>query len=458
MALHIEFLLVLLIFPIYFCVKQSFRAPLLLIASLSFYFVCEPRFFVCLVAIIALSFIFGKLLDKSRNRFRTLIFYLGLISLIYFPFKYFTIFNFLLDDSFKFYLPIGLSFYTFQALSYIFDIFYKKRKSEPSIINFSLYISFFPQLICGPIERSTDFIKELEKEYIYSNTEFIRSLITIFVGGFKKIVLANTLVSFLVIYKTPNAVSGLEWILFAIVTRYFIYLDFSGYTDIARGFAGLFGIKIMNNFNLPFRSQTIDEFWRRWHISLSTWIRDYVFYPLVSQSRSRIGIYVSLVGSFVFLGLWHGASSSFFIYGLFNGVAIAVTIYLRKKITIEMNVFLRSIQWLFTFVFLICLPSVALYVGSMSDLKLIIMKVLTVWEWNLEMSEKLSLLISDNFDLFWLILFYEVLSFCNTKFKIRENFFKYHYLFRLTVYLTISTFIIATCSELESLPFIYEGF
>ncbi len=335
--LHVFY--VSIIFVFFYNLKQdSAKIRLLLIGSLAFYFYHEAFLTPLLIAISLLAYLAGYLIERFSSYKRTIIWlFFIILTALYFPFKYNLSFEKLSSLLFNFeglrwlYLPLGLSFYTYKTMSYVFDIYYERSVHQKSIEKYLLFVSYFPQIFCGPIMGPDEFFSQLKfKEF--NLEEVLEGLRLLVIGVFKKLVLANNLVLLIQsAYLWPQSVWGSEWILISIISRFYIYYDFSGYSDISNGVSLLFGIKVQKNFDLPFKSKSITEFWRRWHISLSSWLRDYVYYPLVSKFSSYAGIYISLVISFVFLGLWHGDQLNYILYGTINGIAVAISTYNAKR-------------------------------------------------------------------------------------------------------------------------------
>ena len=245
-------------------------------------------------------------------------------------FKYF---NFFMDSlnihafsSLKIILPVGISFYTFQALSYVIDVHRGKIPVEKDFVRLALYISFFPQLVAGPIVRASDFLPQLQQpERKLTAENFCTGIQIIAVGFFKKVVLADHLSVFVDdVFRVPAA---FQWatIIFAVISYSMqIYFDFSGYSDIATGCAKCLGYDFVRNFNLPYISQSISEFWRRWHISLSGWLRDYLYIPLGGNRKGKFRQLVNIMITMLLGGLWHGANWTFVFWGGINGLALCI--------------------------------------------------------------------------------------------------------------------------------------
>jgi D-alanyl-lipoteichoic acid acyltransferase DltB (MBOAT superfamily) len=220
-------------------------------------------------------------------------------------------------------LPLGLSFHTFQSMSYTIEVYRKKQKAEKNFFVYALYVLFFPQLVAGPIERPQHLLHQFyEKKYI-DYERIMNGLQLMAWGFFKKLVIADRAAFFVnQAYSHPDSFSGLSLISATFFFAYQIYCDFSGYTDIARGCARILGFTLIENFNLPYYSASVAEFWRRWHISLSSWFRDYVYIPLGGNRGSQKKQYRNILITFLLSGLWHGANWTFIIWGLLNGIYI----------------------------------------------------------------------------------------------------------------------------------------
>ncbi len=222
-------------------------------------------------------------------------------------------------------LPVGISFYTFQTLSYTIDIYRGQQKAEKNFFLFALYVSFFPQLVAGPIERSTNLLPQFKIKHTFDYDRVRWGLSLILLGLFKKIVIADRFAIYAdEIFDHPGEYTGLAAIMGTIFFTFQIYCDFSGYTDVAIGSARVLGFKLMDNFKGPYLSKSIKEFWRRWHISLSTWFRDYLYIPLGGNRAGQNKLYRNLIIVFLVTGLWHGANWTFIVWGMFHGVFLIV--------------------------------------------------------------------------------------------------------------------------------------
>ncbi|MFN3918447.1 MAG: MBOAT family O-acyltransferase [Flavobacteriales bacterium] len=251
-------------------------------------------------------------------------------------------------------LPIGISFYTFQALSYIVDVYKSKIEPETHIGYYALYISFFPQLVAGPIERAGDLVPQFKAESKFTKSNFTEGAKTLLWGFFKKIVIADTLGLYCV--KVFSDVfnpqwSGVDYLISMPIFAYYLYCDFSGYCDIAIGSARWFNIKLTNNFNKPFSSLNFRVFWSRWHITLSVWVKDYVYLPMGGRyGNSKVRSFINVIVSFIIVGVWHGASFNFLMFGLIAGLYVVIDFSTKDlRLTFFSRIGLIRIKWLYDF-------------------------------------------------------------------------------------------------------------
>ncbi len=260
-----------------------------------------------------------------------------------FGFKYFNFFNESIRTVFNHYnlfynvpmfnvlLPVGISFYTFQTLSYTIDVYRGKRDPEKHLGIFALYVAFFPQLVAGPIERSTRLIPQLAKKYNFDYDRVTNGLKLMLWGFFKKVVIADRIAVIVnQVYSNPNDAAGLPLLIGTYLFAFQIYCDFSGYSDIAIGAAQVFGIRLMENFRRPYFAKSIREFWQRWHISLSTWFRDYLYKSLGGNKSTNWRWYYNIMIVFLVSGLWHGASWTFVIWGGLHGLYYLFSYWTRN--------------------------------------------------------------------------------------------------------------------------------
>lgn len=332
---------------------------ILLVASYIFYISWSWEFLVLLILMSIIMWKLALIIQKKKdsNKNSKLVLFTGIgVALI--TLGFFKYYNFFIDtftsvfnlniNTLKIIMPLGISFYTFQAISYIADVYLGKMKASKSILKVLLYISFFPQIISGPIVKAHDFFPQLEEEKIITTDRLSYGLQRFVVGAFKKVVIADRLaVCVNCIYSAPNAYSGLSLMFGAISYALQIYYDFSGYSDMAIGIGHILGYDLGENFNLPYLSKNPSEFWRRWHISLSSWFRDYVYIPLGGSRKGKFKTYVNIFITMILSGLWHGANWSFVLWGAIHGFGQIIHKFFKEigeKLHIQMtNKFIRKI-------------------------------------------------------------------------------------------------------------------
>ena len=328
-----------IVFILYwFVTNKSLKLQNILIVSASYVFYgwWDWRFLSLIIFSSIVDYTAGLLLSKTDNKSKrkivlwiSIIVNLGLLGF----FKYY---NFFLDNfvtAFSFFgteinagslnivLPVGISFYTFQTMSYTIDVYRRKLEPTNNFIAFSAFVSFFPQLVAGPIERASNLLPQFYTKRDFNSAKAIDGMRQILWGLFKKIVIADNCAEYVnIIFNNSSDYSGSTLVLGAIFFAFQIYGDFSGYSDIAIGTARLFGFDLMRNFNFPYFSRDIAEFWRRWHISLSTWFRDYVYYPLGGSRGSNWMKIRNTFIIFIVSGFWHGANWTFIIWGALNAI------------------------------------------------------------------------------------------------------------------------------------------
>lgn len=336
-----EFLLFLpLVFAIYWIGSRRLTVNNIIVvaASYVFYGWWDWRFLFLIALTTALSFASGILIDRARSRRMARMVCGANIAVnicILGVFKYFNFFvenlriiteqiGFKLDwFTIDVLLPVGISFYTFQALSYTIDVYRGQTKATRDAVAFTAFIAFFPQLVAGPIERSTQLLPQFLQKRHFDYTTAVDGMRQILWGFFKKLVIADNCAALVnTVFRHSGDAPGATLLIGGLLFAFQIYGDFSGYSDIAVGTAKLFGIKLMRNFNLPYYSRDIAEFWRRWHISLNTWFIDYVYIPLGGSRGTRARTFGNIMTVFLLSGLWHGAAWTFVLWGAYNGVLI----------------------------------------------------------------------------------------------------------------------------------------
>ncbi len=344
----------LIFFPIvfilyWFVVNKSVKIQntFLAITGFVFYGWWDWRFLLLLILSLVTDFAVGYFLQTTINTAKrklliifSLAFNIGLLVV----FKYYNFFAQSLQNIFSVFglkvdfvtvniiLPVGISFYTFQSLSYTIQVYRNKMEATKDFIAYAAYISFFPQLIAGPIEKATQFLPKFFKKRTFNYTQATNGVKLILWGYFKKVVIADTCAGFVNdIFNNYTHYKGFILIIGAVYFAFQIYCDFSGYTDIARGLAKLLGFELMLNFNYPYFAKNIREFWHRWHISLSTWFRDYLFVPLGGSKKTINKTAINILIVFLVSGLWHGANATFICWGLLHALYYLPSVYIKRK-------------------------------------------------------------------------------------------------------------------------------
>ncbi|MBQ8472589.1 MAG: MBOAT family protein [Bacilli bacterium] len=326
------FLPILLI--IYFLSKNKYKNLVLLIFSLLFYFLGEPKYIIILILSCLVNYYLSKLIEKKEHKkiYLIIAIFYNILQLLVFKYTDFFIFNvnqlFNVNLNYLYIvMPIGISFFTFQTLSYVIDVYNKKIKPADNLINFMTYVSLFPQLIAGPIVRYKDIDKELvNRNHSFKN--FSEGIKRFVIGLSKKVLIANVLGEFLKELVTIDILSS--WLKSILYTLQ-IYFDFSGYSDMAIGLGLMFGFHFLENFNYPLIANSITNFWRRWHISLSSFFKDYVYIPLGGNRVSKFKWLRNIFIVWFLTGFWHGASWNFIIWGLYFGIILVIEkLFLHK--------------------------------------------------------------------------------------------------------------------------------
>jgi alginate O-acetyltransferase complex protein AlgI len=336
---------------------------MLLGASYIFYGYWDWRFLFLMLFSTAVDYAAALLIARSNSTIRrksvlatSIVIQLTLLGL----FKYYGFFSQQLASLFsfagvpvyvpvlKFLLPVGISFYTFQTMSYMIDVYRNEYPAEKSFINFALFVSFFPHLVAGPLVRATKLLPQIGMPRLRRADDFREGLYYITIGLFKKVFVGDNLatVANLIFQTNPNNLSGLECLVGIYAFAFQIYCDFSGYSSIAQGLAKWLNIDLTTNFNLPYFATSPSEFWRRWHISLSTWFRDYLYIPLLkrgSQPAPRRRLFASVMVVMLLSGLWHGANWTFVLWGLYHGLLLVLyRLFSRKAHTEQQSMRLGS--------------------------------------------------------------------------------------------------------------------
>jgi alginate O-acetyltransferase complex protein AlgI len=328
------------VFVIYWLAPQRLQTLILLLGSAVFYLSWTPNLLCLLLVPIVFDYFCAKAIGQStddRQRKRLMLASVCLNVIILCFFKYFNFFT----DSFealvgrmglrvdlptlKLFLPIGISFYTFKTISYIVDVYRRKMEPEPSLWNYALFLSFFPSLLAGPIDRAGQLLPQIRQARVFDADRLMRGLYLILFGFVKKVAIGDGIApSTQAIFQGTTPASWSDVVFATLLYSLQIYCDFSGYSDIARGIAKLFGFDLIVNFKLPYVSLTPSEFWQRWHISLSTWLRDYLYISMGGNRKGEFNTYRNLMVTMTIGGLWHGATWNFVLWGIYQGAVLCL--------------------------------------------------------------------------------------------------------------------------------------
>jgi D-alanyl-lipoteichoic acid acyltransferase DltB (MBOAT superfamily) len=414
----IEFLIFFpIVLALYFLLPKKVRWVALLAASLFFYLYWSVKLIFLILFTTVVSYVSAIIIEKNANRkglkrFFLIITLVACFGVLFF-FKYY---NFAADSAaaiaslfgppmrgkhLDLILPVGISFYTFQTLSFVIDVYKGKVKAERHFGYYALYVTFFPQLVAGPIERPENLLPQLRAENSFSWDNAKSGLRKMLVGFFKKIVVADLMAVYVdSVYNAPGEARGLSILIATLMFAVQIYCDFSGYTDIAIGCSEVMGIRLMQNFNHPYSATSIKDFWNRWHISLSTWFRDYLYFPLGGSRCSIPRHLFNLTVVFLVSGLWHGAAWTFVIWGGLHAFYQVVGVLIKKprgklyaKLKLDENsrgvtMWKRAITFI-----LVDFAWIFFRANSLSDAGLLIRKLFTDWEFSFSyISESLSLM------------------------------------------------------------------
>ncbi len=486
----------LLFFPIvvlmYFIMPKKVRYIWLLISSYYFYMCWNAKYAILIAISTVITWVSGLLLSRQTmkaTKYVTIAVSFAVNLSILFFFKYYDfaleninrILSFanvgILSNPFDFLLPVGISFYTFQALSYTVDVYRGEIKAEKNPLRYALFVSFFPQLVAGPIERSKNLLTQLQEIHtikVWNYDRIVKGLIMMVWGLFQKMVLADRL-SILAdtVFESANALGTVELVIGAVAFALQIYCDFGGYSTIAIGAAKVMGFELMENFNTPYFATGIQDFWRRWHISLSSWFRDYLYIPLGGSRCSRFRKYCNLMITFLVSGLWHGAAWNYVVWGGLHGVYQILEDLskpVREKVTTKLHVDTKAFshkfgQILITF-FLTTFAWIFFRAESLSQAGAYIVRMFTKWNPWVFFDEGLLKLGLDKMELNILVLALAALLLTDIlqyvkKLSLAEFLMKQGWWFRFAVLivLILSVFVFGKYGvEFDSAQFIYFDF
>lgn len=398
-----------LFFPIvtalFFLLSQRWRVHWLLAASCFFYMAFIPSYILILLVTILIDYFAGMYIEAVEDtKKKKALLWVSILSTctVLFIFKYFGFFT----NTFiglagllgwhvprpviAIILPIGLSFHTFQSLSYVVEVYRGKQKAERDFIVYATYVMFFPQLVAGPIERPQNLLHQFREWHAFRYDDVNAGLKRMGWGFFKKLVVADRLALYVNdVYSAPRDFNGLQLTLATFFFAYQIYCDFSGYSDIAIGAAQILGFRLMENFNTPYYSQSISEFWKRWHISLSTWFRDYLYIPMGGNRVPKGRHVINLLITFTVSGLWHGANWTYVFWGLLNGLYLVIG-WLTKSwrnrlygaIGLQEKTPIRKAIMLSTTFLLTCVAWIVFRARNMSDAAYVFTHLASHWDFH----------------------------------------------------------------------------
>ena len=386
----------------YFLSPQRRRVGLLLAASCVFYMAFIPAYILILFVTILIDYVAGIYIEKVEGPKKRALLLLSIVStcVVLFVFKYLIFFAGSFEGLaglfgfhvphfvIKIILPIGLSFHTFQSLSYVIEVYRGNQKAERDFMVYATYVMFFPQLVAGPIERPQNLLHQFRERHGFDYANVTAGLKRMAWGFFKKLVVADRLALYVNdVYAAPRSYNGLQLTIATLFFAYQIYCDFSGYSDIARGAAQILGFRLMENFRTPYYSLSISEFWQRWHISLSTWFRDYVYIPLGGSRVSKSRLIANLLITFGISGLWHGANWTYVWWGLLNGSYLVIgslTKGWRNRLLgalgLQEQTMVRKTMMLLTTFVLTCFAWIVFRAHSMSDAIYVATHLFTRWD------------------------------------------------------------------------------
>ncbi len=390
---------------LYYVIPHKYRWIVLLIASLVFYGWWNYKLLYLIIGTTLISYSMAIGISKAKTeKIKKLFLSIAIISSlsVLLVFKYL---NFFLDSVIKLInlmgasadeivlsliLPIGISFYTFQTLSYVVDVYRGDIAPEYHLGYYALFVMFFPQLVAGPIERPSHLIPQLKQEHKFSMGNLSNGALIAIVGYFKKVVVADSIAIYVnTIYNNPANATGFQIGIATVLFAFQIYCDFSGYTDIAIGCAKMLGVDLIDNFNKPYLAESIKDFWARWHISLTTWFRDYLYIPLGGNRVSKWRFYLNVAIVFIVSGLWHGANWTFLLWGVLHAIYRIVSLLtkdLRSKVKDKLRIEDTNqayIAWkkIFTFI-LVCIAWICFRANSVGDLGILFKNLFANWNFS----------------------------------------------------------------------------
>jgi D-alanyl-lipoteichoic acid acyltransferase DltB (MBOAT superfamily) len=465
------FLFILSIFLIFYSGFSStgfWKKLYVILFSLFFYYKSSGPYISIFIGMIFLDYNIALAIERFENGLKRKFLLLcsiilSLSFLLYF--KYSNFFLNIVNDSFgtdylikNLFLPIGISFYTFQSISYIIDVYQKKIESSKSFIDYTFYMTFFPHLVAGPIVRAKDFIPQIKNPIFVDSNVIKNGFLRIMIGLVKKLLIADFLSKYVdIVHSNPSLYSGFENLMSMYAYTFQIYFDFSGYSDIAIGIALLLGYTLNENFDSPYLSFNITQFWRKWHISLSTWLRDYIYIPLGGNKKGEFNTYLFLMITMLIGGFWHGADWKFIIWGALHGLALAIhKLYLSLKKSDSNSIgnrFFSAVSLILTFHF-VALLWILFRAQSYTSAIDSISKIRT----NTKLFDITSFFVARG-EVIYMLLISIVIAFCPLFIKkhIKAYFQKIPFVFILLLFL-LTLQVILQLKDQEVQPFIYFQF
>lgn len=459
--------LFLVFLPIYGFLKGSKWKMVLFVVffSLYFYYKSSGLFFLMLIGTSLIDWTLSHLIYRARPRgLKLALMWLSIIISLsilgYFKYANFFLWNWnaMVEGNFQpldIILPVGISFYTFQSISYVVDVYKKRIKPTRKWIDYLFFLSFFPALVAGPIVRADYFLPQIEGKRHVSQADVWGGLWLVIAGIIKKAVIADYIAQYNdLIFNSPELYTGVQTLMGVLGYTMQIYCDFSGYSDMAIGIALILGFRLGLNFDSPYQSRNLTEFWRRWHISLSSWLRDYVYIPLGGNRHGTFRTYLNNFLTMLIGGLWHGAAWKFVFWGAMHGVGLAVHKACKGwLVKIPDNFFVSFVSWALTFVY-VSLLWVFFRAADFSSSLLIIQNIFVDFQWN-QISQ--FALARPEWCVMMLLLI--IAHFIPSSFmdKMRVVFIKSNWVIKLLIFLVVVQLVIEFMSE-EVAPFIYFQF
>lgn len=367
---------------IYYCLNHKYRISFLALISCGFIATFSWSLLLYVLVFTLVNFLLGRLIAESRYRisiFRAGIF-INLSQLVLLKYSSFAIdpFFHLMNSDIQvstiseFLVPVGISYFTLQGLGYLINVYMRWEKPEIGYLNFALYIVFFPKFISGPVERSNNFLPQLNTVRSFNNADVVGGLRLVLRGFFKKVIIAGHLASTVnQAYSNTDSIGGINVLMVILIQPLYLYFDFSGYTDIAIGFARVFGINLMQNFNRPFLAENVTTFWRKFHISLSSWFNDYVFKQSSFRMRklkSYATVFAMLI-TWILFGIWHGAGWNFMLLGLLQALAIYLEFITKQKRKVLFSYFPQKLRVWAGRIFTYCFFAISLTIFFAPDIQ-----------------------------------------------------------------------------------------